>query len=212
MHPWSLCFDDFRSHFFFSSDFKCMEALGMESGEIHSDQITASSQYSTNWSAERSRLHYPENGWTPGEDSYREWIQVRISTLWRGKGLGHQKRSLKRSLPWQRPSHEKGRRAPGVITLQNSWDQRKADPNDVPENPHLRDSHLTLPESARMSYVGHNWKMWTSPTATYFLWMCFLLQQMFISLMKYVNSTCRCAWNHCFFLRRFAYLFVQDRS
>ncbi|KAB0382652.1 hypothetical protein FD755_004569, partial [Muntiacus reevesi] len=59
-----------------SEDFKCMEALGMESGEIHSDQITASSQYSTNWSAERSRLHYPENGWTPGEDSYREWIQV----------------------------------------------------------------------------------------------------------------------------------------
>ncbi|KAK2105151.1 Asparagine-rich protein (ARP protein) [Saguinus oedipus] len=59
-----------------SEDFKCMEALGMESGEILSDQITASSQYSTNWSAERSRLNYPENGWTPGEDSYREWIQV----------------------------------------------------------------------------------------------------------------------------------------
>ncbi|PNI60919.1 NRP1 isoform 10, partial [Pan troglodytes] len=58
-----------------SEDFKCMEALGMESGEVHSDQITASSQYSTNWSAERSRLNYPENGWTPGEDSYREWIQ-----------------------------------------------------------------------------------------------------------------------------------------
>lgn len=53
-----------------------MEALGMESGEIHSDQIIASSQYSTNWSPERSRLNYPENGWTPGEDSYREWIQV----------------------------------------------------------------------------------------------------------------------------------------
>ncbi|EPY80402.1 neuropilin-1a isoform 1 precursor [Camelus ferus] len=62
-----------------SEDFKCMEALGMESGEIHSDQITASSQYSTNWSAERSRLHYPENGWTPGEDSYREWIQFIFS-------------------------------------------------------------------------------------------------------------------------------------
>nr|2QQI_A Chain A, Neuropilin-1 [Homo sapiens] len=61
--------------------FKCMEALGMESGEIHSDQITASSQYSTNWSAERSRLNYPENGWTPGEDSYREWIQVDLGLL-----------------------------------------------------------------------------------------------------------------------------------
>ncbi|XP_039076463.1 neuropilin-1 isoform X1 [Hyaena hyaena] len=64
-----------------SEDFKCMEALGMESGEIHSDQITASSQYSTNWSAERSRLNYPENGWTPGEDSYREWIQVDLGLL-----------------------------------------------------------------------------------------------------------------------------------
>lgn len=52
-----------------SEDFKCMEALGMESGEIHSDQITASSQYGTNWSVERSCLNYPENGWTPGEDS-----------------------------------------------------------------------------------------------------------------------------------------------
>uniref|UniRef100_A0A5F9C5Y0 Neuropilin 1 n=1 Tax=Oryctolagus cuniculus TaxID=9986 RepID=A0A5F9C5Y0_RABIT len=64
-----------------AEDFKCMEALGMESGEIHSDQITASSQYSTNWSAERSRLNYPENGWTPGEDSYREWIQVDLGLL-----------------------------------------------------------------------------------------------------------------------------------
>nr|4DEQ_A Chain A, Neuropilin-1, Vascular endothelial growth factor A [Homo sapiens]4DEQ_B Chain B, Neuropilin-1, Vascular endothelial growth factor A [Homo sapiens] len=63
------------------SHMKCMEALGMESGEIHSDQITASSQYSTNWSAERSRLNYPENGWTPGEDSYREWIQVDLGLL-----------------------------------------------------------------------------------------------------------------------------------
>lgn len=62
---------------YFSSDFQCMEPLGMESGEIHSDQITASSQYSTNWSSERSRLNYSENGWTPGEDSSREWIQVR---------------------------------------------------------------------------------------------------------------------------------------
>lgn len=64
-----------------SEDFKCMEALGMESGEIHSDQITASSQYGTNWSVERSRLNYPENGWTPGEDSYKEWIQVDLGFL-----------------------------------------------------------------------------------------------------------------------------------
>ncbi|XP_038611523.1 neuropilin-1 isoform X5 [Tachyglossus aculeatus] len=64
-----------------SEDFKCMEPLGMESGEIHSDQIMVSSQYSTNWSSERSRLNYPENGWTPGEDSYREWIQVDLGLL-----------------------------------------------------------------------------------------------------------------------------------
>lgn len=61
-------------------DFQCAEPLGMESGEIHSDQISASSQYSTNWSSERSRLNYPENGWTPGEDSSKEWIQVRKTT------------------------------------------------------------------------------------------------------------------------------------
>lgn len=62
---------------YFSSDFQCMEPLGMESGEIHSVQITVSSQYSAIWSSERSRLNYPENGWTPGEDSIREWIQVK---------------------------------------------------------------------------------------------------------------------------------------
>ena len=76
-----------------------MEALGMESGEIHSDQITASSQYSTNWSAERSRLNYPENGWTPGEDSYREWIQVcsRRHGIFRLEDFGHLERVLKKS-------------------------------------------------------------------------------------------------------------------
>ncbi|XP_066483013.1 neuropilin-1 isoform X2 [Tiliqua scincoides] len=64
-----------------SEDFQCAEPLGMESGEIHSDQISASSQYSTNWSSERSRLNYPENGWTPGEDSNKEWIQVDLGLL-----------------------------------------------------------------------------------------------------------------------------------
>lgn len=64
------------SVFFVSSDFACMEPLGMESGEISSDQITASSQYNSNWSPERSRLNYQENGWTPSDDNMREWIQV----------------------------------------------------------------------------------------------------------------------------------------
>ena len=58
------------------ADFACMEPLGMESGEISSDQITASSQYNSNWSPERSRLNYQENGWTPSDDTVREWIQV----------------------------------------------------------------------------------------------------------------------------------------
>lgn len=58
------------------SDFDCTEPLGMETGEIHSDQIAASSQYNQHWSPERSRLNSPENGWTPAEDSNKEWIQV----------------------------------------------------------------------------------------------------------------------------------------
>uniref|UniRef100_A0A8K9WLU2 Neuropilin n=1 Tax=Oncorhynchus mykiss TaxID=8022 RepID=A0A8K9WLU2_ONCMY len=62
-------------------EFKCVEGLGMESGAITSDQITASSQYNSNWSPERSRLNYKENGWTPSEDSSREWIQVDLGFL-----------------------------------------------------------------------------------------------------------------------------------
>nr|XP_043901503.1 neuropilin-1a-like [Solea senegalensis] len=62
-------------------DFACMEPLGMESGEISSDQITASSQYNSNWSPERSRLNYAENGWTPSDDTIKEWIQVDLGFL-----------------------------------------------------------------------------------------------------------------------------------
>lgn len=57
-------------------DFDCSDPLGMESGEITSDQIMASSQYNPSWSPERSRLNYYENAWTPAEDSNKEWIQV----------------------------------------------------------------------------------------------------------------------------------------
>lgn len=63
------------------ADFACMEPLGMGSGEISSDQISASSQYNSNWSPERSRLNYQENGWTPSDDTVREWIQVSIVWL-----------------------------------------------------------------------------------------------------------------------------------
>ncbi|XP_066573752.1 neuropilin-1a isoform X2 [Amia ocellicauda] len=62
-------------------DFDCMEPLGMESEEIPSDHIISSSQYNTNWSPERSRLNYIENGWTPSEDSSKEWIQVDLGFL-----------------------------------------------------------------------------------------------------------------------------------
>uniref|UniRef100_A0A8C5I4J7 Neuropilin n=1 Tax=Gouania willdenowi TaxID=441366 RepID=A0A8C5I4J7_GOUWI len=61
--------------------FPCMEPLGMESGDISSEQITASSQYNSNWSPERSRLNYQENGWTPSDDTIREWIQVDLGFL-----------------------------------------------------------------------------------------------------------------------------------
>uniref|UniRef100_A0AAQ4PSH3 Neuropilin n=1 Tax=Gasterosteus aculeatus aculeatus TaxID=481459 RepID=A0AAQ4PSH3_GASAC len=62
-------------------DFACMEPLGMESGEISSERISASSQYNSNWSPERSRLNYQENGWTPSDDTVREWIQVDLGFL-----------------------------------------------------------------------------------------------------------------------------------
>uniref|UniRef100_A0AAV2JTI9 Uncharacterized protein n=1 Tax=Knipowitschia caucasica TaxID=637954 RepID=A0AAV2JTI9_KNICA len=64
-----------------SPDFRCLEPLGMESGDIGSDRIEASSKYNQNWSPERSRLNYGENGWTPSEDSVREWIQVDLGFL-----------------------------------------------------------------------------------------------------------------------------------
>uniref|UniRef100_A0A3B3SIL6 Neuropilin n=1 Tax=Paramormyrops kingsleyae TaxID=1676925 RepID=A0A3B3SIL6_9TELE len=62
-------------------DYVCKEPLGMESGEITGRQIKASSQYNSNWSAGRSRLNYHENGWTPAQDSNKEWIQVDLGFL-----------------------------------------------------------------------------------------------------------------------------------
>uniref|UniRef100_A0A8B9RKQ9 Neuropilin 1b n=1 Tax=Astyanax mexicanus TaxID=7994 RepID=A0A8B9RKQ9_ASTMX len=59
---------------------ECMDPLGMESGEISDEAITASSQYNPSWSPLRSRLNYTKNGWTPSEDSPREWIQVHHNT------------------------------------------------------------------------------------------------------------------------------------
>ncbi|KAA0718747.1 Neuropilin-1 A5 protein [Triplophysa tibetana] len=60
---------------------ECMSPLGMESGDITDDRITATSQYNPSWSPVRSRLNYPDNGWTPSEDSAREWIQPFIDLM-----------------------------------------------------------------------------------------------------------------------------------
>uniref|UniRef100_A0A6Q2ZFB4 Neuropilin n=1 Tax=Esox lucius TaxID=8010 RepID=A0A6Q2ZFB4_ESOLU len=62
-------------------DFDCTDPLGMESGEIASEQIMASSKYNPGWSSERARLNYYENAWTPGEDNNKEWIQVDLGFL-----------------------------------------------------------------------------------------------------------------------------------
>ncbi|KAJ8010318.1 hypothetical protein DPEC_G00073800 [Dallia pectoralis] len=62
-------------------DFDCSDPLGMESGEIASEQIMASSKYNLGWSSERARLNYYENAWTPGEDNNKEWIQVDLGFL-----------------------------------------------------------------------------------------------------------------------------------
>lgn len=57
--------------------FHCSNAFGMESGKITDDQITASSSfYDEHWLPRQARLNYNDNGWTPNEDSNREYIQV----------------------------------------------------------------------------------------------------------------------------------------
>ncbi|KAM9851176.1 neuropilin-2-like [Aulostomus maculatus] len=65
-----------------SETFHCSNAFGMESGKITDDQITASSSfYDERWQPHQARLNYNDNGWTPNEDSNREYIQVDLYTL-----------------------------------------------------------------------------------------------------------------------------------
>lgn len=60
-----------------SSDFQCNVPLGMESGRIANEQISASSTYSDGrWRPQQSRLHGDDNGWTPNLDSSKEYLQV----------------------------------------------------------------------------------------------------------------------------------------
>ncbi|KAF0026179.1 hypothetical protein F2P81_020916 [Scophthalmus maximus] len=65
-----------------SKSFHCSNAFGLESGKITDDQITASSSfYDEHWLPRQARLNYHDNGWTPNEDSNREFIQVDLHTL-----------------------------------------------------------------------------------------------------------------------------------
>lgn len=52
-------------------------ALGMESGKISDDQISASTTfYDSRWLPRQARLNNNDNAWTPAEDSNKEYIQV----------------------------------------------------------------------------------------------------------------------------------------
>lgn len=54
-------------------------ALGMESGKISDDQITASTTfYDNRWLPRQARLNNDDNAWTPSEDSNKEYIQVSV--------------------------------------------------------------------------------------------------------------------------------------
>lgn len=62
-----------------SPDFQCNVPLGMESGRIANEQISASSTYSDGrWTPQQSRLHGDDNGWTPNLDSNKEYLQVLV--------------------------------------------------------------------------------------------------------------------------------------
>ncbi|KAJ8282962.1 hypothetical protein COCON_G00054810 [Conger conger] len=57
-------------------------ALGMEFARISDDQISASSSfYDGRWSPRQARLNNDDNGWTPSEDSNKEYLQVDLNFL-----------------------------------------------------------------------------------------------------------------------------------
>ncbi|XP_030604701.1 neuropilin-2a isoform X2 [Archocentrus centrarchus] len=65
-----------------SDSFHCSMALGMESGKISDDQITASTSfYDNRWLPRQARLNNDDNAWTPAEDSNKEYIQVDLHFL-----------------------------------------------------------------------------------------------------------------------------------
>ncbi|XP_026157658.1 neuropilin-2a isoform X3 [Mastacembelus armatus] len=64
------------------SAFHCSMALGMESGKISEDQISASTTfYDSRWLPRQARLNNNDNAWTPSEDSNKEYIQVDLHFL-----------------------------------------------------------------------------------------------------------------------------------
>lgn len=66
----------------FTPAFHCSTTLGMESGKISDDQITASTTfYDYRWLPRQARLNNNDNAWTPSEDSNKEYIQVRLYIL-----------------------------------------------------------------------------------------------------------------------------------
>uniref|UniRef100_A0A3B4VGH3 Neuropilin n=1 Tax=Seriola dumerili TaxID=41447 RepID=A0A3B4VGH3_SERDU len=65
-----------------TDSFHCSMALGMESGKISDDQITASTTfYDSRWLPRQARLNNDDNAWTPSEDSNKEYIQVDLQFL-----------------------------------------------------------------------------------------------------------------------------------
>nr|XP_061803007.1 neuropilin-2-like [Nerophis lumbriciformis] len=65
-----------------SDSFHCSMALGMESGKISDDQISASTSfYDNRWLPRQARLNNNDNAWTPSEDSSKEYIQVDLQFL-----------------------------------------------------------------------------------------------------------------------------------
>ncbi|XP_054915537.1 neuropilin-2a isoform X1 [Poeciliopsis prolifica] len=65
-----------------ADSFHCSNALGMESGKISDDQITASTSfYDNRWLPRQARLNNDDNAWTPSEDSNKEYIQVDLHFL-----------------------------------------------------------------------------------------------------------------------------------
>jgi len=66
---------------------ECLQAQGMENGAISDEQITASSQYTTDHAAYQGRLHLQETSnksgsWVAGAGDANPWLQIDLRTLY----------------------------------------------------------------------------------------------------------------------------------